>query len=73
MMQVTASVTWVVDFATNRSDVYAMRWSRRRLRSVIDWSAVSTKGRFLEASDFQGALVLGEWTTEREPEEPACD
>jgi hypothetical protein len=73
MMQVTMGVTSVVDLATNRSDVYLMRWSRRRLRSVIDWSAVSTKDRFLGAKDFQGALVLGEWTTEREPEEPACD
>jgi len=73
MMQVTVGVTSVVDLATNRSDVYLTRWSRRRLRSVIDWSAVSTKDRFLGAKDFQGAVVLGEWTTEREPEEPVCD
>jgi len=78
MMQVTTGVTSVVDLATNRSDVYAPRWSRRRLRSVIDWSAVSTKdripgARILGAEHFRGAWVLGEWTTEREPEEPSCD
>jgi hypothetical protein len=73
MMQVTLGVTSVVYLATNRSDLYAMRWSRRRLRSVIDWSADSTTDRFLGAKDFQGAAVLGEWTTEREPEVPACD
>ena len=78
MMQVTAGVTSVVDLATNRSDLYAPHWSGRRLRSVIDWSAVSTKDRIpatrsLGFEDFRGAWVLGEWTTEREPEEPACD
>ncbi len=62
MTGITTGVMYVVDLATNRSDIYAARWSRRTLRSVIDWFDKSAQGR-----------SGGAWATQREPEGPACD
>ena len=62
MTELTRGVMYVVDLATNRSDVYLVRSSRRTLRSVIDWSDET-------ATDRSG----GAWTTQREPKGPACD
>jgi hypothetical protein len=62
MTGITTGVMYVVDLATNRSDVYAARWSRRTLRSVIDWSLIITTGR----SD-------GVWATGRDSGVSACD
>src|SRR5688500_6760022 len=55
-------VMYVVDLATNRSDVYMERRSRRTLRCVIDWSENSH-------TDRSG----GAGSTQREPEGPVCD
>jgi len=62
MTEVTCGVTRVVYLATNRSDVYVVRWSRRTLRCVIDWFDATVTSR-----------SVGAWTTERESEGPACD
>ncbi|GIM95807.1 hypothetical protein Ato02nite_076000 [Paractinoplanes toevensis] len=62
MTEVTGGVMYVVDLATNRSDLYLPRRSRSTLRSVIDWSDET-------ATDRSG----GAWTTQREAEGPACD
>src|ERR1700759_4802862 len=62
LAEVTDGVMYVVDLATNRSDVYAARWSRRTLRHVNDWSADCT-------TDRSG----GAWSTQRESKGPVCD
>ncbi|GIE95729.1 hypothetical protein Ari01nite_31940 [Paractinoplanes rishiriensis] len=62
MTEVTGGVMYVVDLATNRSDVYRGRRSRRTLRSVIDWSDDAATDR-----------SSGAWTTQREAKGPACD
>ena len=62
MAEVTDGVMYVVDLATNRSDVYTVRRSGDTLRTVIDWSDDSATDRSSEAS-----------TTQRESEGPACD
>ncbi|BCJ44676.1 hypothetical protein GCM10010168_14890 [Actinoplanes ianthinogenes] len=70
--EVTGSVMCVVDLATNRSVVNVRQWSRRTLRSVIDWSDKSSADRSGGAWTTQMGSTQ-KWPTQCESEGPACD
>ncbi|BEL09663.1 hypothetical protein Q0Z83_078540 [Actinoplanes sichuanensis] len=67
MSLVITAVMCVVDLATNRSVVNVERWSRRTLRSVIDWSDKSGSASFRPGIGRSGGA------TRCEPEGSGCD
>ena len=73
MAEVTGGVMYVVDLATNRSDLSLARWPRRTVGCVIDWSGDSAvkPGRFGQTG--RSGLPGGSEATQREPEGSACD